>query len=280
MHEPVLAWDASALLGEGPLWDDRAGVLYWIDVDGRRLHSLRDGERRSAAVAGRVSSVALRADDGLLAAHDHSVSFLGVDGSLTPLVSDFATGGRTNDGAVDPAGRYFVGTVEPDGALYRVDPDGTIERVVDGVRISNGIDWSLDARTMYYVDSEAHSVDAFDYDVTTGAIANRRVLVEIDPADGVPDGLTVDADGMLWVAVWGGWCVRRYSPSGDLLDEIGFPVSQTSSCVFGGEHLDTMYVTSARVGLSDDDLAREPHAGALFACEIGVHGRPAFRFAS
>jgi sugar lactone lactonase YvrE len=277
MHEPVLAWDARALLGEGPLWDERDGVLYWVDVDGRRLHALRDGDRVTTDVPGRISSVALREKGGLLAAHDRSISLL-EDGELVPLVRDFSPGGLTNDGAVDPAGRYFIGTVEPGGALYRLDPDGAIECVLDGVRISNGIDWSVDAKTMYYVDSLAHSVDAFDYGVATGAISNRRVLVEIDESDGVPDGLTVDAEGMIWVAIWGGWCVRRYMPDGHLLQEVGIPVSQTSSCSFAGEDLSTMYVTSARGGLSNEQLAREPHAGGLYAFTPGIRGRPAFRF--
>jgi sugar lactone lactonase YvrE len=163
--------------------------------------------------------------------------------------------------------------------LYRLEPTGHVEPVVDGIAVSNGIDWSLDGATMYYVDSLAHGVDAFSFDADTGALSERRRVAEIAPGDGVPDGLTVDSDGAIWVAIWGGWCVRRYAPDGELLLELALPVSQVSSCIFGGADLETLYVTSARTELSEDALAREPHAGSLFSFDAGVRGRPAFRFA-
>jgi sugar lactone lactonase YvrE len=282
MSTPDVVWDAHAYLGEGPLWDDREHVLHWLDVDGRTLFTLRGNEQVTTPMPGRVSSVALRESGGLLAAHDRSISFL-EDGELVPVAPDLSPRPRTNDGAVDPAGRYFVGTVAPEdapgtGALYRLDPDLSVRELARGLHVSNGLDWSRDARTMFYVDSLAHSLDAFDYDVETGEIANRRVIAPIEI--GVPDGLTIDADGAIWLAVYGGWCVRRYAPSGELLTEVPFPVSRPTSCIFGGDALDTLYVTSAREGLDDDGLAREPHAGALFAVDVGVRGRPAFRFSA
>ena len=282
MPEPVVVWDAQALLGEGPIWDDREGVLHWVDVDGRTLHTLEpaSGRQTSRKLAGRCSSVALRESGGLLVAHDRSVSALDGD-VLVPFAPDISPKGRTNDGAVDPWGRYLVGTVAPDdepdtGVLYRVDPDGTYVELLHGIGISNGIDWSLDHQTMYYVDSRARALDAFDYDLPTGMISNRRVLVAIEEGLGDPDGLTLDSEGAIWLAVWGGSCVRRYSPEGELLQELRVPAKQASSCFFGGEDLATLYVTSARTGLDDPG----PHDGSLFAFEgLGVRGRPAFRFA-
>lgn len=272
----MLVWDARATLGEGPLWDDRAQVLHWVDVEGHRLHTFEPatGARTSTPVAGRLSSVALRNAGGLLVAHDRDVSMLDGD-ALVPFAPSLSPAAPTNDGAVDPRGRYLVGTNGDGAALYRVDPDGTVARLLDGVRISNGIDWSDDGETMYYVDSLAHSVDVFDYDLDAGTISNRRTLAAVDESLGVPDGLTVDEEGAVWVAIWGGSCVRRYSPAGELLHELHVPVRQPSSCVFGGDDFATLYVTSAREGLTDP----EPAAGGLFAFDVGVRGRPAFRFA-
>ncbi len=282
MAEPTVVWNAQALLGEGPIWDDREGVLHWVDVDGYTLHTLEpaSGAQTSRRLAGRCSSVALRENGGLLVAHDRSVSVLDSD-QLVPFAPDISPQARTNDGAVDPWGRYLVGTVSPDGeprtgVLYRVDPDATFVELLRGIGISNGIDWSLDAQTMYYVDSNAHALDAFDYDLATGMPSNRRVIVTIDEDLGDPDGLTVDAEGMIWLAVWGGSCVRRYSPAGELMEELEVPAKQPSSCFFGGEDLATLYVTSARTGLDDPG----PHDGSLFSFDdLGVLGRPAFRFA-
>jgi sugar lactone lactonase YvrE len=282
MPEATVVWDAQALLGEGPIWDERERVLHWVDVDGSTLHTLEPatGEKTSRKLAGRCSSVALCESGGLLIAHDRSVSRLEGD-VLVPFAPEISPKGRTNDGAVDPRGHYLVGTVAPDGeprtgVLYRVDPDATYTELLHGIGISNGIDWSLDGQTMYYVDSHAHSLDAFDYDLDTATLANRRTIAPIEEELGDPDGLTVDAEGTIWLAVWGGSRVRRYSPAGELLEELQVPAKQASSCIFGGDDLATLYVTSARTGLEDAG----PHDGGLFSFgDLGVKGRPAFRFA-
>jgi sugar lactone lactonase YvrE len=268
----TLAWDARATLGEGPLWDDRERVLYWVDVEGHTLYTL-GAERRQVELAGRVSSVALREGGGLLVAHDCRVSLL-EDDVLVPFAT-LPDGPPTNDGAVDPRGRYLVGTNGDDAALYRVDADAAVTQLLGGVRISNGIDWSDDGRTMFYVDSLAHGVDAFDYDLDAGTISNRRQITAVDPDLGVPDGLTVDADGAVWVAIWGGSRVLRLAPDGELLDELHVPVRQPSSVMFGGIGLTMLYVTSAREGLDDP----APEDGGLFAFDVGVRGRSQPRFA-
>jgi sugar lactone lactonase YvrE len=185
-----------------------------------------------------------------------------------------------NDGEVDPSGRFWAGTMELGaapgrGSLYRLGPRGEVTRVLAGVSISNGLGWSPDERTLYYIDSPTQRIDAYDYDRSSGAIANRRTVAEIDPASGLPDGLAVDAEGCLWVALWGGSSLHRYTPDGRLDRAVALPVSQVTSCAFGGPDLDELYVTSAWVGLEE----REPAAGGLFRLRPGVRGLPARRFA-
>jgi sugar lactone lactonase YvrE len=165
------------------------------------------------------------------------------------------------------------------GALYRLDPDLSVHPMVGGVAISNGLDWSLDGRTMYYVDTPTRRIDQFDFDPASGAIADRRPFVTIDAADGSPDGLTVDADGGIWLALWDGWRVRRYYPDGSIDREIRLPVSEVTCPVFGGPDLDELYITTAWELLSEAQHAREPLAGALFRVRPGVRGRPPTPFA-
>jgi sugar lactone lactonase YvrE len=190
---------------------------------------------------------------------------------------------RMNDGKCDPAGRFWAGTMALDkrrgaGALYRLDADGRVHRMLDEVSISNGLDWSNDGRLMYYVDTPTRSVDVFDFDVATGAIANRRSLARVEPDEGWPDGLTLDADGYIWVALWCGAAVRRYAPDGTLDRVVAVPTTYPTSCAFGGSDLGDLYITTAATALTPDERLREPLAGGLFRCRPGVHGRPAHRF--
>src|SRR3954451_14532999 len=188
MPEPTVVWDARAVLGEGPIWDERERVLHWVDVEASTLHTLEpaSGRRTSRTLPGRCSSVGLRENGGLLVAHDRSVSLLEGDDELVSFAPGLSRKAWTNDGAVDPRGRYLIGTVRPEdepwtAALYRVDPDGSVEQLEKGLDISNGIDWSLDGGTMYFIDSTAHSFDAFDYDLDSGTLSNRRVVASIPP---------------------------------------------------------------------------------------------------
>jgi sugar lactone lactonase YvrE len=164
------------------------------------------------------------------------------------------------------------------GALYRLDPDLNLTRLIDETTISNGLGWSPDGGTMYYVDTPTRRIDAFDYDLASGAISNRRPFVEID-GEGRGDGLCVDVEGAVWVALWPGWSVRRYLPDGTLDAIIPLPVAEVSSCVFGGPSLDTLYITSARSTLSDEERAAQPHAGSLFRASVGTRGVPRAPFA-
>ncbi len=187
---------------------------------------------------------------------------------------------RMNDGRCDRAGRYWAGSMADDasgrgeGSLFRLDGNGVCEEIVGGVGLSNGLDWSPESNLLYYVDSLEGGVDVFDFDLDDGAVSRRRRLVDIDSGDGAPDGITIDADGCLWVALWGGACVRRYTPGGVLDVEIPVPVSQVTSCGFGGDAMDVLFITSAAGGLDAAAQERQPHAGGLFCVEPGVKGQP------
>ena len=191
---------------------------------------------------------------------------------------------RFNDGKCDPAGRFWAGTLALDekpraASLYCMDTDLSVRRVLGNVGNSNGIVWSLDNTTMYYIDTPTREIAAFDYDLETGAISNRRVAVTVPQEYGYPDGMTIDEEGMVWVALWGEGCVCRWDPrTGELLHSLRLPVRQVTSCAFGGEKLDELYITSACIGPEGKALAAQPLAGGLFRVHPGVKGIEAFEF--
>jgi sugar lactone lactonase YvrE len=272
-----VALDARAVLGEGPVWDQREEVLRWVDILPGLVHRFdpATGEDTAFEFGEQVGTVAARARGGLLLATETGLWTCADNGAIHQRLYEVDTdppGGRFNDGKVDPWGRFWAGTMREDregaAALYRLDPDGSLHRMLTGVSISNGIDWSPDGRTLYYVDTPTGGLDAFDHDPDSGTLTNRRRLADVDR--GSPDGLTVDADGCVWVALWDGWGVRRYAPDGRLLSTVEVPAQRVTSCAFGGPDLSTLYITSATIELSD--LDGQPHAGALFACAPGVSG--------
>ncbi len=266
-------------LGEGPVWDAADQALYWVDIPESRVHRIAaDGSLTSWDVGQPVGAVVPRASGGLVAAvRDGFAALDPASGQLTMLaeVEQDRPENRMNDGACDRAGRFYAGTMADDerpeaGALYRLDPDLSVTRLLTGVGVSNGIGWSPDERFMYYTDSHAHRVDVFDYDPATGAIDGRRPFAAVGQGDVAPDGLTVDADGGVWVAVWGGYAVLRHDPGGRVLGALNLPAARVSSCVFGGPDLDRLYITTA-AGPGES-------AGALFVCEPGVTGQPSHPF--
>jgi sugar lactone lactonase YvrE len=208
--------------------------------------------------------------------------FVHDDGAVHELAQPEAgrTDVRMNDGACDPQGRFWAGTMAYDespgaGTLYRLELDGSCTTMLTGLTISNGIGWSPDASTMYLNDSGTGRVDAFRFDGPSGAISDRRTLVQISEPGVAPDGLTVDDEGGIWVALWNGGAVHRYAPDGSLLTSVQLPVERPTSCAFGGPERETLFVTSARTGLDDDALIRQPHAGKVFAIDgLGVRGLP------
>ena len=281
--------DLHADVGEAPHWDERtrtllfvdltAGVVFGYDRSGVRLGSFPVGQEVGAVVPRRGGGLVLAVRDGIATASDTGEGF-----ELTAAVERDIPGNRMNDAKCDPAGRLFAGTTafdfSPDSAaLYRVEPDWSFAQIVSGVTQSNGIAWSPDVSRMYFIDSATQGIDVFDFDVGTGSASNRRRLVTIERAHGVPDGMTTDDRGNLWVACFGGAAVRCYSPAGVQLDEVLFPVTQVTSCTFGGPDLAELYVTSAAYRLSTGQLKKEPHAGATFVCRPGAAGTPASTFA-
>jgi sugar lactone lactonase YvrE len=280
-----VALEAGCTLGEGPVWDEREQELFFVDITGERVHCFRPRDRshRSFDVGRPVGAVVLREDGALvLAAHD-SFFLAERDGSeMRPFGSVEVDGRRVrfNDGKVDPAGRFVAGTMDwghkdPLGSLYMLAGDGTVTTLWEGVVISNGLAWA--DGTLYYIDTPRLSVDAFDLDPETGRLSKRRVVAEFQ--NGRPDGMAIDDEGCLWVALWEGSRVERVDPrNGRHLDAIELPTSHVTSAAFGGPHLDELYITSAKEELSPERLAAEPHAGDLFVARPGVTGPPSYRF--
>jgi sugar lactone lactonase YvrE len=282
-----IPWSAVAgMLSEGPRWDAERGELLWVDILGGTLHRGRPGidgalESVETITLGRhVGAVAPATTDGYVLAA--STGFLHVDdaGAVSELAQPAAgrRDVRMNDGACDAHGRFWAGTMAYDespgaGVLYRLELDGSCTTVLTGLTISNGIGWSPDGATMFLVDSGTSRVDAFDFDASSGDISRRRTIVTIEEPGVAPDGLTVDEDGGIWVALWGGGAVRRYRPDGALLTAVPLPVDRPTSCAFGGPDRSTLFVTTARHGLDAAALSRQPHAGRVFRIEgLGVQG--------
>jgi sugar lactone lactonase YvrE len=285
VSEPSLeiAVPGGAELGEGAVWDHERQQLIWVDISARRIHFYDpfSGRDESVEVAGTPSVAIPRRKGGLIVALAHGIAFLTTDGEIQEVASlpQGEVLARMNDGNCDSTGRFWVGTMglgeeAGAGSLYRLEPDLTVTRVLADVTISNGIDWSPDDRLMYYVDSAEGRVDVFDFDVASGAVRGRRPFVSIEDDGVVPDGLTVDAEGALWVACWGGSAVKRYTSDGLLDGELRLPTQNITSCAFGGPEFGDLYITSARETLSVDELASEPDAGAVFVCRPRVQGRP------
>jgi len=273
-----------AELGEGPCWDSRDGLLLWVDILAGRVirYDPADGSYDSIDIGQSVGAVAPRLAGGLVLAVRDGFAFLDTGAQAMRLVAAVETdrqGNRMNDGKCDRAGRFFAGTVGENnqvaaGTLYRLDADHRVTQIIGGVTISNGIGWSPDERLMYYVDSHTRRVDVLDYDPSTGSVDHRRPFVKLPSGTGLPDGLTVDAEGFVWVAIWDGAAVHRYRPDGRLDGVIPVPVSKVTSCTFGGPNLDVLYVTTAADVLPTSGR-RAPGSGALFACHVRTTGQPA-----
>ena len=279
-----VAIHARALLGEGPRWDAASRRLLWVDIEGRALHLFDParGDDRAIELDDRVGAAAPTETGGVLVALAGRLALVDLENESVMTLAEIPHGPelRLNDGVCDPAGRFWVGSMALDyapgrGALYRYSREGGLDCVLENVTISNGLGWSPDGATMYYIDSMAYRVDRFDFDAATGEIADRRPFVVIERGAGIPDGLAVDDDGGLWVALWGRGSIRRYSSDGELEQVLAVPVDKVTACCFGGEDGRSLYVTTASV-----DLEREqPLAGCVFVTELDVSGPPAQPFA-
>jgi sugar lactone lactonase YvrE len=283
-----VAIDAGDQLGEGPYWDDRVGELLRVDITHGLIHAWdpASGTQRTHRIGAEVSAVVPRQDaaghvvaagHALLLRDDHSEQALAT-------VEHGRSDNRFNDCKCDPQGRLWAGTMSKrrtpgTAALYRLEAGHAIERVIAGTTLSNGLAWSPSGDCMYFVDSTTQRIDAFDFDAATGAITSRRPFAEIDPDDGLPDGITVDAEGGIWVCLFGGAAIRRYGPDGERSASIPLPTTNPTSPVFGGPDLSTLYITTARHRLTAAQLAAEPLAGAVLTLDAGVRGLPGNRFA-
>jgi sugar lactone lactonase YvrE len=271
--------------GEGPVWDHASWVLYWVDMLAGDLLSRRyvDGVVRRRHVGSVAAAVRPRRGGGLVIALERGFALLdpGTEDpqALDPIWDDPSV--RMNDGGCDPQGRFYCGSMAYDeapgrGRLYQLDSTCRVRVVLEPVTISNGLAWGLDGSTAYYVDSATQRVDAFDFEAAEGRFSNRRPVVEIAGTDGAPDGITVDAEGGIWVALWGGSAVRRYLPDGRLDEVIELPVTQVTACTFGGPDLNELFIMTSRYGVADDD---QPLAGAVFVAHPAVRGLPALTYA-
>ena len=290
MSEAVACTSDQHVLGEGARWDARRGELLRVDIVAGRVYRDRIDERggldpvRTYELPGTVGAVApIEGDEGWLLAAGRGFVHLSPDGSRRPLGEVAPTGTRMNDAACDPQGRFWAGTLADDhrpggGALYRLDRHGRIELVLDDLTISNGLGWSPDGATMYLADSGPRVIHAFRFDGERGALAEGRVLISVPEDVGAPDGLTVDADGDLWVAIYGAGRVHRYSSDGQLREELVVPAMETTSCAFAGAGLHRLYVTTATENWSEEQRRAEPTAGLTYRFDTDATGRPAAAF--
>lgn len=282
-----LLFDTKAPLGEGPIWDARTQSVYWVDILEKRIYC---GGEILLQLDHLVGCLAPRKAGGLVFASGSpgglSFASLELDSlKMTPLaaLTEEPLNNRFNDGKCDPRGRFLAGTMDmgetdPGGSLYTFDGKA-VRKLLGKVTISNGLTWSPDYKTMYYIDTPTHQVQAFDYDLETGTIANQRVIIDIPQTFGWPDGMTSDTQGNLWVAMWGGAQITRWNPNtGQLLEQIPVPAKNVSSCVFGGKDRNELYITSARKGLDEAALEQYPLTGGLFRLQTNVEGMPTFAF--
>ena len=263
--------------GEGPFWDSRVGRLLFVDMLAGVVVEWDTAGPVTRHVVGNVAAVVrARARGGYVLALERGFAFASDDFSLVETLPQvFADAAvRMNDGGCDPQGRFYCGSMAyamtpHAGNLYRLNPDLGVERVLTGVTISNGLQWSRDGSTVYYSDTATGRVDAFDFDAGTGTFSGRRPFVELDGARGAPDGLAIDEEDGLWVAMWGGGAVHRYDARGSLSEVVELPVPKVTACTFGGVDGGTLFITTSREGLSAGEF---PEAGALFSVRAGVRG--------
>jgi L-arabinonolactonase len=270
-------------IGESPVWSGSENSLYWVDVEGRLIQRWNafDHSMQCWDIGEPCGCVGLRKRGGLIGASRTGFFFLDVVSGKSAPVCDPEAGladNRFNDGKVDRRGRFWAGTrnfrdhAKADGSLYRLDPDRSVHRMEEGLRCPNGMAWSPDDRLMYLCDTWARRIFVYDFDADDGILRNRRLFAELKENEGFPDGMTVDADGCIWNAHYNGWRITRYAPDGKVDRIMRMPVQHVTSLTFGGLGLDTLYVTSSCLRLSEEERSRQRVAGHVFACEPGVRG--------
>lgn len=280
------------LLGEGPVWDALSASILWVDILKGEIHefALSSGVHKVLEVHEMVGAIALCKGEGLIAALKSGQAIVDREtAQIKPLFNPevHMPENRFNDGKCDPEGRFWIGTMSLSerpgaGSLYKVEKDLSCSVQLQNATIANGMAWSTDNKTFYHIDTPTHRVTAYDYDLADGNISNGRLALDIPEHDGAPDGMTIDSEGMLWIAHWGGWQVTRWDPlSGNKLLSIPVPVAQITSCTFGGETLQDLYITSASNGLTEEQRGNQPLAGSLFVVkDCGFQGMSTVAFDS
>lgn len=277
---------ARARLGECPVWQAERQQVYWVDIYNHRVHQFdpASGRDRHFDVGDVVGAIALAGAERLLVALRDRLAFLNLQtGEIAPLRQmEFShPDTRLNDGKCDPQGRFWVGSISEapgQAALYRYDPDGSLHQMETGLTISNGLGWSPDGSTFYLTDSAQRQIYAYDFEAETGAIGNRRVLVDLGDEAVEPDGLAIDGQGNLWSALWDGWCIACFNPTGQEIFRVKMPVQRPTCLTFGGIHLTNLYITSASVGLSQKEIQQGFYAGDLFYLSTVSSGMPTHQF--
>lgn len=294
INKPEILVDQKALTGEGPSWDAKHQVLYWVDIPRSTIYVYNPatGQNQGIDLSKNFSSIGAVVackSGGLLFTPERKIAYFDFDQPTYQILAEVEEdlpGNRFNDGKCDPYGRFLAGTMQnapdgtPTGSLYSLERNTKVRKLLDGLVISNGMGWSPDYRTFYLADSFSKDVWAFDYDLENGNISRQRTAFTILDEIGVADGLTTDTDGMVWLALWDGGCVQRWEPrSGELLATYPFPAKRTTCPVFGGEQMNELYVTSAVVGVQDSDWQVYPNNGALMCLKTEFSGMPSFPFA-
>ncbi|WP_018924592.1 SMP-30/gluconolactonase/LRE family protein [Salsuginibacillus kocurii] len=284
-----LVLDAKAKLGEGPAWDGRVGVLYWVDIEGCAVHTYEpaSGAWETYEFEEHVSAAIPMSAGGLILATENGISTFDMETKeqtvRVPLMSNKPSI-RFNDAKCDPSGRLWAGTMAfgstPGRAdLFRLEESFEYTHVLSDLTVSNGMAWDTERELMYFIDTPTQAVYVFDYDKTSGAISNQRVALDVSAENGKPDGMTMDTEGMLWIAFFRGGKVISWDPIKQKKGrEINLPVSKVTSCTFGGPEMTDLYITTASTGLSEAELRDEPLAGGLFHVELDVPGVPSYRF--
>ena len=279
----ILAYEIKAELGEGAFWNYKTQTFYWIDIEGKKLHIFDPvtQQNRTFETPTRIGTVVPANSSEAMVALEDGIHILNTDNGDLKIYAEIESeviDNRMNDGKCDPSGRLWAGTMHmpqtaANGTLYKIDGEGRYEAMVDSVTISNGIVWTKDSKTMYYIDTPTGYVRAYDYNDISGQISNERKVIEVPESIGYPDGMAIDSEDKLWIGLWNGNKVARYDPvTGKMMSIIDVPAHNVSACAFGGPNLDTLYITTARVDMTDAELDSLPLSGSLFKAVPGVRG--------
>ena len=285
IYKAELLFDTCSTLSEGPVWDGRRQQLFWVDIEGKALHRFDSSSKKNTVWSFKhmVGAVVVAESGKLILAMEQGLCQFDVETEkLTALnvLKNHDVKMRCNDGKVGPRGNLWVGSMHkefvPEAAnLYCIDRDLNSQIKIPATTISNGMAWSSDNKTFYFIDSPTFAVSAYDFDVESGSISNKTTIIKIPEDFGAPDGMCIDTEGMLWVAHWGGHCIRRWNPNtGEVIAKVEVDAPHVTSCCFGGKDLKTLYITTARSGLSDNQLKEFPQSGGLFVYESDVKGTP------